>query len=169
MNWLRSLNRIADLIYMITKQLIVVAMGAIVLLVGWQVFTRYVLNDTAVWATEAATLLMIWMLYLGCSLALRDGDLISLSLVTDRLPPRTRAIVKLLETVGLVAFFTAMIIINVEILQLSSTTPMPVLRIPKFWVYFSLTTGFSIMVYYLLLQLAEEIGNLGKLVSKGGN
>ena len=41
--------------------------------VGWQVFGRYVLNDSPSWTEPASLLLMSWFILLGSAVGVREG------------------------------------------------------------------------------------------------
>ncbi len=153
----KRLHHIARYTYRFSAVCISTALFGIILLVAWQVFTRYVLNDTAVWVSELVTLLMIWMLYLGCSLGIHDKEVVFISLWTKTLRPRTRHAVNIIADLFLLAFVIVMIAVNGEILSLSRTTPMPVLRISKVWVHVSLTVGFGMTTLYVITDVVDTI------------
>lgn len=44
------------------------------LFVGWQVFGRYVLNDSPSWTEPGALLLMSWFILLGSAIGVREGN-----------------------------------------------------------------------------------------------
>jgi TRAP-type C4-dicarboxylate transport system permease small subunit len=44
------------------------------LVVGWQVFGRYVLNSSPSWTEPAALLLMSWFILLGSAIGVREGN-----------------------------------------------------------------------------------------------
>jgi TRAP-type C4-dicarboxylate transport system permease small subunit len=157
MSFIRALERLSDITYRASKVLIIIGLALVVIFVAWQVFTRYFLNDTAVWATEASVLSMVWMLYLGCAIGLRDGEVVYLTLLLDRLQPVSYRVVKVFGDLVLMGFLIIMIVLNTRILELSSTTPMPVLQISKVWVYSSLTVGFSLMVLYTIVDISKVL------------
>ena len=48
-------------------------MLAMTVIVGWQVFARYVLNDTPSWAEPVSLLLMGWFILLGAAVGVRES------------------------------------------------------------------------------------------------
>ena len=44
------------------------------LMVGWQVFGRYVLNSSPSWTEPGALLLMSWFILLGSAIGVREGN-----------------------------------------------------------------------------------------------
>jgi TRAP-type transport system small permease protein len=62
---------------------------AIVAVVAWQVFGRYVLNDTPTWAESLALVLVLYVTMLGAAVGVRDAGHIGLeSLVALVIPER---------------------------------------------------------------------------------
>ena len=57
----------------------------------WQVFGRYVLNDTPVWAESTALLLVIWVTMLGAAAGVRDAGHIGMESLVVLLPERASA------------------------------------------------------------------------------
>jgi TRAP-type C4-dicarboxylate transport system permease small subunit len=64
--------------------------GLILLLAAviWQVFGRYVLNNTPTWAESLALLLVLYVTMLGCAVGVRDAGHIGMELIGPLLPER---------------------------------------------------------------------------------
>jgi TRAP-type C4-dicarboxylate transport system permease small subunit len=62
--------------------------GLVLLLaaVAYQVFGRYVLNDTPTWAESLALLLVLYVTMLGCAVGVRDAGHIGMELLGDVVP-----------------------------------------------------------------------------------
>lgn len=56
----------------------IVGMIALILAVTWQVFGRYVLNNTPTWAESLALLIVLWVTMLGAAVGVRDAGHIGL-------------------------------------------------------------------------------------------
>jgi TRAP-type transport system small permease protein len=63
---------------------------ALVFVVIWQVFGRYVLNDTPAWAESLALVLVIYITMLGAAAGVRDAGHISIDSMLVLLPERLR-------------------------------------------------------------------------------
>ena len=68
----------------------VIGLIAIVACVIFQVFGRYVLNDTPTWAEALALVLIIWVTALGAAVGVRDAGHIGMETLLVLLPPRPR-------------------------------------------------------------------------------
>ena len=64
--------------------------GLVLLLLSvlWQVFGRYVLNNTPTWAESLALLLVLYVTMLGCAVGVRDAGHIGMELLGPLLPER---------------------------------------------------------------------------------
>ena len=73
---------------------------AISLIVLWQVFTRFILNNPSSWSEEFSRYLLIWISLLGGSLGLSNGTHMGLVVVTDRIRNQTvRTVIHILAYV----------------------------------------------------------------------
>lgn len=84
----------------------VVLLLAVILSVQWQVFGRYILNDTPTWAENLALLLVLFVTAFGLAVGVRDAGHIGLESMVALLPPMWQRRIELLIH-ALVAVFGA--------------------------------------------------------------
>lgn len=74
------------------------------LIIGWQVFGRYVLNDTPSWSEPLSLHLMSWFILLGAAVGVRESVHLGLDIVHHVVSPRIQ---KLMDQVslGLITLF----------------------------------------------------------------
>jgi TRAP-type C4-dicarboxylate transport system permease small subunit len=104
---------------------------AIVFCVAWQVFGRYVMNDTPTWAEALALVLVIWVTMFGAAVGVRDAGHIGMESLLVLVPERIRVKLELLIH-ALVAIFGAMMAYNGALLAMSVMDyKIPTLGIPE--------------------------------------
>jgi len=94
---------------------------AILVTMVLQVTFRYVLSTPLTWTEELARYLYIWACFLGAPVALRRGNHIVITVVSERLPPRLTRIVGL-GTQAMALFFLVQLAIQGAILAVRSHT-----------------------------------------------
>ena len=74
----------------LSLMLAVVLLLGVIVCVQWQVFGRYVMNDTPTWAEALALLLVLYMTSLGVAVGVRDAGHIGLESLVSLLPEKLR-------------------------------------------------------------------------------
>jgi TRAP-type C4-dicarboxylate transport system permease small subunit len=88
LRWLSPLNAWISRLCMYVA---VAGLFGIVIVVAWQVFGRYVLNNTPTWAESIALVLVLYVTLLGAAVGVRDARHIGLdSLIIYLVPERHR-------------------------------------------------------------------------------
>lgn len=81
-------------VFSLVSRLVIALAGAalvtLVLITGWMVFTRYVLNDTATWVEKGALLAILWVTLPVAAVGVRERFHMAVEVVLYALPPRAR-------------------------------------------------------------------------------
>lgn len=137
----------------ITTAAVIIFAIAMTVIVGYQVFRRYVMNASLIWSEEAARYLMVWITFLGSSVALRRGGHIKVTIVMNLLPQRFHHFL-VLGSYAVVSFTLVVIIYYGFKLAITNMHQLsPALQMPIGIVYFCLPIGGSLM----MLQMVERI------------
>ena len=136
----------------------------LVVLISVDVFLRYVVGRPTPFAEELARYCLVWVGFLGASLAIKHGSHISLLLFYERFPQKVKKHCALIALL-LVLFFlglllvTSLIFIPKQIDQIS-----PSLGISLFWAYLSVPVGSILMI----IQVVQKISQLRASWRGGG-
>ncbi|WP_245297050.1 MULTISPECIES: TRAP transporter small permease [Rhodomicrobium] len=105
LSWLTAINR---RISRLCLMLAVAGLTALVLVVTWQVFGRYVMNDTPIWAESLALVLVLYVTMLGAAVGVRDARHIGMESLAALIFPARFQIVFEIVIHMLVAVFGAL-------------------------------------------------------------
>lgn len=125
-----------------------VVMGSVLL----QVILRYFFSTAAAWAEETAVYGMIFAVYLGATMAVRERAHIRITLLVSRLPRALQVgIVVLADTLwaGFVIFMIVQTTIYTQLL-FNVTYMTPGLGIEQRWVQMIIPMAFGLMLFRIL-------------------
>ncbi|MCI2057264.1 MAG: TRAP transporter small permease [Oscillibacter sp.] len=106
---MKVFKKIMDGLAGIEKVVLVISMTVVTLITFANVVSRYVFHASLSWSEELVINLFILMIMLGCALCARDGTLISLSLVFDRLKVKGKKIFVTIITAFNTAFWVILL------------------------------------------------------------
>lgn len=101
---LGTLDKLINLLSEITGYLSVTAIIAAMLVITYEVLTRYLLHWATTWQIEAAVYLLILSTFLGSAYTLKHGGHISMDVVNLKLKPRTSAYLEAATSLASLAF-----------------------------------------------------------------
>ncbi len=130
-----------------------VAMTAIV---GWQVWGRYVLNDTPSWSERLSLFLMTWYVLLAAAVGVRERLHIGLVFFKDSLPEPIRRPVDLLVHLVVAAFGLAMIWYGGEMAASTWSHVIPTLGLPVGLGYLPFPLAGLLVVLFSLEHLLAD-------------
>ncbi|MBF6025282.1 TRAP transporter small permease [Lysobacter niastensis] len=122
----RAIDRIADLAIAIAA----VALIGLVLVQGWQVIARYVLNDSPSWTEPVTLLLLSTAMSMGAAAGVHTRRHFSFSLLAEALAPRARHAAHVLQSavialIGLVLMYWGAVLFVDGVHIPTAGAPMP--------------------------------------------
>jgi TRAP-type C4-dicarboxylate transport system permease small subunit len=130
-----------------------IGLVAMTLIVGWQVFTRYVLNWSNAWTEPAAILLMSWFIFLGAAVGIRENYHLGFDVLLYVLPKGSKKVLRSISDVVVIAFAVGMIIYGWQLVQLQWRARMPSLGISESARYLPLMAGGVLILLFSLERL----------------
>lgn len=132
------------------------------LVVAVQVFFRYVLNHSLFWSEELARYLLVWLTFLGASVAYRGKLHPGTDVFFIRMPPAVRRALAIFVHITSIALFGVMIVFGVKFSYFVRLQISPALHLPK-WVIFSVIpiSGVIFLIHGLAF-LVDEINGVGR-------
>ena len=128
-------------------------------IVAVQVFCRYVLNHSLFWSEELARYLLVWLTFLGASVAYRRKVHPGIDVVFVRMSDAIRRVFAILVHLLSIALFVVMIFSGVTLSYFVRLQISPALYLPK-WIIFSIIpiSGFILLVHGLAFLFSELKG-----------
>ena len=142
---INGLDWINTKILALCKLLTIVLVGLIALDIFVGVFSRYVLNNALAWYEESAKYLMLWMVFTGCPIVLRQGGHISLDVLPRRLPPRLMRFNYLIIFSVVISLLVVLVYHGFGLAYLARNQTPTSVPISFFYVYFSIPFGSAVM------------------------
>jgi TRAP-type C4-dicarboxylate transport system permease small subunit len=144
------------------------SMLAIVVIMVVQVFARYVLNASLIWAEELCRYILIWQSFLLIGIAYHQGELVALELLSGKVTPAVRFLIRLLVTLPVCYFLYLMVrhgIVHAGRFQAQTIPAIDFIwtslfgrpaHLPVFWVYVSVPLGCAILLVHVVAGLLGE-------------
>ncbi|MCC2610539.1 TRAP transporter small permease [Neorhizobium sp. Rsf11] len=135
---------------------------AMTLIVGWQVFGRYVLNDSPSWSEPLSLYLMSWFIMLGAAVGVRESVHLGLDIVRYAMPPAIQKAMDLIS-LGLIVLFGIGMTYYSALLAIGTwSATIPVLGWPGGTDFFPMIVGGAMIALFSLerfvdVAIGEEI------------
>jgi TRAP-type C4-dicarboxylate transport system permease small subunit len=136
-------------------------------IIAWQVFARYVLNDSPAWSEQAALLLMIWYVMFAAAAGVREDFHIRISVFAGAFPGTAGKVIRILahSVVGL--FGAGMAIWGTELVLTTWPHAIPTLGLPRGVAYIPIPLSGLLIVGFSIERIIAEARSraLGKIWS----
>lgn len=132
-----------------------IALVVLTLVTAAAVFMRYVLKTPLLWQEEAQAFCQVWMIFLGASVAFRQGSIVAIEMLVDSLPEKGRKIVGYVVDIFVIFTLTFLLVKSQEYLtQVFGRTgrSTPILGIPYMTIYGIAPFGCALMILSYLLS-----------------
>jgi TRAP-type C4-dicarboxylate transport system permease small subunit len=138
------------------KFILVGMVAAMTVTIIVQVFLRYLFLYSLSWSEEVARYLMIWVSFLGASLAVKYGFHIGVEFVVNRISERRRKVITLLAKLSMLFFLILFTIGGFQVAWAVRDQDSPALLFSMFFAYVSAPVGGIFMIIQLLNSMVED-------------
>ena len=146
----------------------------IVVIMGVQVFFRYVLNSSLIWAEEMSRYFLIWITFLFLGISFQRGEMISLSLLLRRVPRPAQIGLTILAYGASIAMLASLVWYGFKFADINSLQTLPAfdfvwsmlagdgstLDVSSFWLYASVPVGAALLAVHLAIGLVIRVRRL---------
>lgn len=141
-----------------TRYALVFLMGLLVVVVVWQVFSRYILNSPSTFTDELARFLLIWVSLLGAAYYSGKNQHIAINVLPSRLSPPNRKKLNILINSIIIVFVGSVFVIGGGMLVWITYTYLqltPTLQIPMAFIYAIGPISGILIIYYKLTDIMD--------------
>ena len=131
-----------------------IALVVLTLVTFAAVIMRYALKSPLLWQEEAQAFCQVWMIFLGASVAFRQGTIVAIEMVVDALPEKGKRIMEYVVDMIVIFTLTFLMVKSQEyIVQIFGRThrATPILGIPYELIYGIAPYGCALMILSYLL------------------
>lgn len=126
-------------------------------LVSLQIMFRYFSSFSLTWSSELASLLLVWLSFLGAISIQADDSHVAVDVLLVRIPGKIRTWVRVLGRLMMMAMFVAIIFTSIPILKTALTIEGSSLPVSLFWSRLPVDIAALGCLVYTFLQLISDI------------
>jgi TRAP-type C4-dicarboxylate transport system permease small subunit len=157
----RGYSAALDLICRVALFVSGVALVAMVVVIAWAVFGRFVLNDTPAWAESVSMLLMAWVIMGAAAVGVREGFHMGFDTLKAVLPTPIARLFDVISDLCITAFGIGMAWFTAELASAVADTVLPTIGLNGAVEYMPLVIGgILIALFGIERLLAHATGHL---------
>lgn len=125
----------------------------LIIIFGWLVFGRYVLNATPTWVEQAALLIVVWVTFLGAAVGVRRGTHLAVDFIRDAAPDLLRKAAILLSILAILFFGVMLAWQGYVMFERTARRIVPLLGVSEGWRAVPVIIGGAMMALFALDDL----------------
>ncbi|MBW2440354.1 MAG: TRAP transporter small permease [Deltaproteobacteria bacterium] len=130
--------------------LIILGATTIVSIVTTEVVLRYLFKHSLIFTEELSRYLMVWIVFLGSALAVRDGSHIHINFLTKRFNPQNQVWLRLSAHILTLVFLVFIAVEGIKILPQQLYQMCITIDLSLFYFYLAIPVGSILMIIFLL-------------------
>jgi|SRR5690625_3843533 len=156
---MKILEKTSDSVHFFSKYLLLVLVGSMSLVIIAQVFSRTFLGLSIYWSEEFARYCLIWITFIGASIAYKNIELAMFDLIIEKISLNWRWLYLIVLDIIVLTFIV--ITIYYGLLKIIEPTTLmnssPALKLPIWIVYLSVPIGFTFMLIHNINFIFQKI------------
>lgn len=127
--------------------------GALVILIGIEVFFRYVVGNALSWPEEVCGFIFVWATMIGAVLCAKADSHAAVTVVLNLFPVRLRKLIRISLQIIVLVYGYLMITQGVKIMSLFGFEKSPAAGISLVWEYSSIPVAGVFLIFYASLKI----------------
>ena len=120
-----------------------------------QVAGRYLFATPLAWTEEFGTIVFSWLVFIGCSLALKKREHFVIEVFVDLLPGAPQRLVRRLALALVLLVSAGLVFFGIRLCLFNAHVRTPVLEISRAWIYAAVPVGGLLMLLRCLPQIRD--------------
>lgn len=133
---------------------------AVVLNIG--VFSRYVMNSPVIWSEELARFLLIWITFVGASVAVYKKEMLSFSFSSNFIPQRAQLLMRLIIGLLTILFLSIFLWFGFSSLSIYKLITASATKMSLIWPAVGMVVGGVFMTIHIVAQAIQDILEHGR-------
>lgn len=154
-SWLDTVSRVFDWLCKGLLWLSGAGLFLMTMIVAWQVWGRFVLNDSPTWTEPVSLMLMLWFIFLAAAVGVRQRFHLSLDLFRQIVPTRARLMMDAASFLVVGIFGAAMAWYPQPLIAQTWPVSIPGLGLPAGLGYVSITVSGALIVVFSVEHLVK--------------
>ncbi len=154
---LERMSRLLSRLGTLTLWLAGIGLVIMTVVVAWQVFCRYVLNDSPSWTEPGAVMLMSWFIFLGAAVGVRENYHLGFDVLLYILPTSGKKWLRMISDIVAFVFGIGMIWYGGQLVSLTWGSVLPSLGISGGWDYVPLVAGGVLICLFSLERIVLRL------------
>ncbi len=150
MSWIRTLS---DKLNKVAEVVIAVLLAVMSIVIFMQVVYRYVVGSSLSWSEELGRYILVYLTFLGASVAVKKNSHIGVEAVVKVLPRSIANIVEWIANVLTLAFFVVLIAYGSKVVGITLSQLSPALHVKMGFIYMAVVIGAVLMVIHLIARM----------------
>ncbi|UVI30707.1 TRAP transporter small permease [Paenibacillus spongiae] len=130
-------------------------LAAMSIIIIAQIICRFVIDYPLTWSEEAARYLMVYTVFLGASLALRNHRMIAIEVVMEKVKPSVRKVLKIAVMLISIVFFIILLVQGIDMLEVVGRQMSAGLGISMDIPYMAIPIGALLMIINAIAVIIE--------------
>jgi len=153
-------SRVQRFVDAINAGLVFIAGVSLVILIvifGWLVYGRYILNSTPTWVEQAALLIIVIITFFGAAIGIRERTHLSVHVFREMLPEKGQLLLLTISDLILLAFGSLMAFHGSQLALFNIDTAIPLLNISEAWKSLPLALGGALIAMFSIYHIAVRL------------
>ena len=159
----KTIETISDVIEKVCKFIAAFAVGAFVIIICMQVFSRNLFKVPMIWANDLSVVFFVWAVFFGSAIAVHHRAHYDVALFPEKYVKFNCALDILADLAGIVLFYI-MIRYGYTYTVKGRKRLSPSMNIPQAWFFACIPASGCFMMWYTILNLAEDLKKMQKAV-----